>query len=74
MNELSSFYKSKIYNQYFEDMKCLGVQMPDLVTRVTEFISEIISYISELIENGLAYESNGSVYFIVYIEVAKIDG
>ena len=63
MNELSSFYKSKIYNQYFEDMKCLGVQMPDLVTRVTEFISEIISYISELIENGLAYESNGSVYF-----------
>lgn len=42
---------------------------PDVLTRVSEYIPEIIEYIEKIIENGLAYESNGSVYF----DVAKFD-
>ena len=54
---------SKYEEEFFEDMAKLGVQMPDIVTRVSEFIPQIINYINDLICKGIAYESNGSVYF-----------
>lgn len=38
---------------------------PDVVTRITEFIPEVVTYIQKIIDNGFAYESNGSVYFNV---------
>ena len=38
---------------------------PDVVTRITEFVPEVVDYIKKIIENGFAYESNGSVYFDV---------
>ena len=46
-------------------MKNLNVELPDVITRVSEFIPEIIDFIKKIIENGYAYESNGSVYFNV---------
>ena len=57
-------------NDFFADMKyvfieCreLGVENPDYLTRVTEYVSEIIKFIEKIIENGFAYPSKGSVYF-----------
>lgn len=44
-------------------MSRLGVQHPDIVTRVSEYIPEILSFIETLENNGYAYCSNGSVYF-----------
>ena len=38
-----------------------GCLMPDVLTRVSEFIQPIIVYIQRIIARGLAYESNGSV-------------
>lgn len=38
---------------------------PDKLSRVSEYIPETIAYIETIIENGYAYESNGSVYFDV---------
>lgn len=55
--------------EFLQDMKDLNVELPDVITRVTEFIPEIIAYIEKIIENGYAYESNGSVYF----DVAKFN-
>ena len=37
--------------------------MPDVLTRVTEFIPEVIDYVQKIIDNKYAYESDGSVYF-----------
>jgi cysteinyl-tRNA synthetase len=50
-------------NEFFLDMKALGVKMPDVLTRVSEFVPEIVAYIETIMKNGYAYVSNGSVYF-----------
>ncbi len=46
-------------------MKRLNVELPDVITRVSEFVPEIVRFIEKIISNGYAYEANGSVYFNV---------
>ena len=55
----------KYFWAYFDAMNKLGVKRPDIVPRATGHIGEQIELTSQLIENGLAYEVNGSVYFDV---------
>jgi len=55
-------------SQHFEedfhsDMEALNVLPADVLTRVSQYVPEIIAFIEKIIENGYAYESNGSVYF-----------
>jgi cysteinyl-tRNA synthetase len=50
---------------YFEDMDALNVLRPDISPRATGHIIEQIEMIKRLIEEGYAYEVNGSVYFDV---------
>merc|ERR1712168_1261491 len=51
--------------KYFEDMKALNIEDPDCLTRVSEYVPEIVAFVQQIIDNGFAYESNGSVYFAV---------
>ena len=53
----------KYEKDFVDDMAALGVPLPDLVTRVSEFLPEIVQFIEELVSKGIAYASNGSVYF-----------
>lgn len=50
---------------YHQDMQSLNCLAPDHEPRVTQTIPQIIVFVQGLIENGSAYELNGSVYFRV---------
>ena len=51
--------------EFHDDMRRLGALPPTVLTRVTEYVPEIVAYIQDICDKGLAYESNGSVYFNV---------
>eukprot|EP00795_Rhopilema_esculentum_P011490 gene11490-21706_t len=50
-------------NEFHEDMRALNVLPCDVLTRVSQYVPEVVSYIEKIMQNGYAYESNGSVYF-----------
>ncbi|GAB3830819.1 cysteine--tRNA ligase [Hymenobacter jeollabukensis] len=52
-------------NRYRRHMEALGCLSPDIEPLATGHIIEQIQMIEEIIENGFAYEVNGSVYFDV---------
>ncbi len=50
--------------QYFwEDFDALGNERPEVTPRATHHIPEMIDIIAKLLENGHAYESEGSIYY-----------
>ena len=48
-------------------MKALNIEDPDCLTRVSEYVPEIVKFVEKIIENGYAYESNGSGTEIIFI-------
>ncbi len=58
-------------DEFFADMKALGMRLPSVVTRVSEYVPEIVSFTERVVANGYAYESNGSVYFDTKSYMAK---
>ncbi len=55
----------KYIAEYFVDAKALGVRPATVHPRATEHMPQIIAMIEKLVEKGLAYESNGDVYYRV---------
>ena len=51
--------------EYFVDAKALGIRPATVHPRATEHMPQIIAMIQKLVDNGLAYESKGDVYFRV---------
>ena len=51
--------------RYFEDMKALNIEKPDVTPYATDEIPKIIEIVQGLIDKGYGYESEGSVYFRV---------
>ena len=45
------------------DAFAMQVREPDVLTRVTEYVPDIVAFVDQIINNGFAYEANGSVYF-----------
>ena len=65
--------------QYFwEDFDALGNERPEVTPRATHHVAEMIDIISKLLENGHAYESEGSIYYRItafpdYGKLSKIN-
>lgn len=55
----------KYFWAYFDAMAKLNVRRPSIVPRASGHITEQIAMTQELIDRGVAYESDGSVYFEV---------
>ncbi|HNU94920.1 MAG TPA: cysteine--tRNA ligase, partial [Bacillota bacterium] len=54
------------YTQAFiDDRNALGIKAPDIQPRATLHVAEMIEIISKLVQNGLAYERDGDVYYDV---------
>lgn len=52
------------FARYFlEDFDALGNERPEIIPRATHHIPEMIEIIATLLENGHAYESDGSIYY-----------
>ncbi len=63
---------------FWEDFDALGLERPEITPRATQHIAEMISIIETLLENGHAYESDGSIYFRIsafpeYGKLSKIN-
>jgi len=48
---------------FWEDFDALGMERPEVTPRATHHIKEMIDIIAKLLENGKAYESDGSIYY-----------
>ena len=55
----------KYISTFEEDMSLLNCQRPTYEPRVTQTINEIIEFIKGLVDSGIAYVSNGDVYFSI---------
>ncbi len=66
----------KYTRSYFEDMDALNVQRPDISPRASGHIPEQIALVQKLLDNGYAYEVNGSVYFEIekFADYGKLSG
>ena len=53
----------RIIQYFWEDFDALGMERPEVTPRATQHISEMIDIIAKLLENGHAYESEGSIYY-----------
>ncbi|CAG8433398.1 8116_t:CDS:10 [Ambispora gerdemannii] len=57
--ELAAYWEQ----DFMEDMTALNVRPCDILTRVSEYVPEIVEYVQKIVDNGYAYEVEGSVYF-----------
>ena len=63
---------------FWEDFDALGNERPEITPRATHHIQEMIDIIAKLLENGHAYESEGSIYYRIsafpeYGKLSKIN-
>ena len=63
---------------FWEDFDALGNERPEITPRATHHIAEMIDIIGKLLENGHAYESEGSIYYRIsafpeYGKLSKIN-
>ena len=53
----------RFIKEYFEDAHALGIHEATIHPKATENIDSIIEVVKKLVDNGYAYEVDGSVYF-----------
>ncbi len=63
--EIADYY-TKLF---FDDLKNLNIETPEVVCKATEHIKEMLQYVKQLIENGYAYETSTAIYF----DISKLD-
>ncbi len=63
--EIAEYYT----NLFFEDLKELNIETPEIVCKATDHIKEMLEYVQKLVENGYAYETSTAIYF----DISKLE-
>lgn len=63
--EIAEYYT----NLFFEDLKELNIEIPEIVCKATDHIKEMLEYVQKLVENEYAYETSTAIYF----DISKLD-
>ena len=63
--EIANYY-TKLF---FEDLKALNIETPEIVCKATDHIQEMLDYVEELVGKGYAYETSTAIYF----DISKLD-
>ncbi len=71
-------YTTKYTEAFLKDCEMLRIQLPDIMPRATEHISEMVALIRRLEEKGYTYRKEGSIYFSIsrfadYGKLSKTD-
>ena len=66
----------RFIQEYYRDAKALGIRPATVHPRATEHMPQIIKLIQTLVDKGLAYETNGSVYYrtTAFPDYGKLSG
>ena len=54
---------------FFEDLKDLNIEIPEVICKATDYIPEMLEYVKELVKKGYAYETSTAIYF----DISKLD-
>ncbi len=65
LGESESAVAASFVRDVIRDMRSLNLRRAEVYPRVSEHIPEILDLVQTLVDEGYAYESNGSVYFDV---------
>ncbi|MDR1940149.1 MAG: cysteine--tRNA ligase [Clostridiales bacterium] len=70
--EIAEFYSKA----FFDDLKKLNIDLPELVVKATDHIDEMIEYVKTLVEKGYAYEIDDGIYFDIekFGEYGRLSG
>ncbi len=71
-------FTAPFIDAFWQDFDALGMERPEVTPRATHHIQEMIEIITALLENGKAYESEGSIYYRItafpdYGKLSKIN-
>lgn len=50
---------------FYEDIKAMNIEKPDVVPRATEYIDEMVDIIKKLLKKGFAYKTKDGIYFSI---------
>lgn len=59
LKEFTEFYEK----EFVDDLGFMNIEMPDVMPKATDYISEMVKIIKKLEKKGLAYRADGSIYF-----------
>ena len=63
--EIAEYYT----NLFFNDLKDLNIETPEIVCKATDHIPEMLEYVELLVKKGYAYETSTAIYF----DISKLD-
>ena len=54
---------------FFEDLKNLNIETPEIICKATDHIKEMLDFVTELLNKGYAYKTSTAIYF----DISKLD-